>query len=649
MKYILLLFMLVYFEFLGASITSVFKIKKLSINFALGFFSFVASLYVFLFPVIFFKLKFIFICIVILAVFLLGLILILYTRPRIEINKLQIAIVFLAVAVFIHIQYNKSLGDYYALDTITYLDYNTNYINGEYGAYAFQSYYQLLAFICKILTSYYNLFGQQVLYSSIFVWYGAIFNYFCISSVTLNIIEILEIKKSINIIVFCVMSLFFVGMIQNNIECAFIGNCYRLSLCAMLFNYTYLYFKSLYDNYLFVIGLLVISLCAFANNHIFLISLFSFVFWIVSSNHKNTIRYICVWLFLPLLNLIYMMFNNYRLLMFTLVLLLIAALYFVYKFDDKLHILINKKHVKKLLLTFVFISITLINFSVEGLTFDAFLNNASNGKDLVWEYNRWDNVYQIIGNIILLIPLAISFIRYKNDEIFNMVFLLVLLFMLPCQAGLFNKINIVFYRMYALAINPFTIIYSYNYIMIKSNYIKQATIGIILLMLLSYLSIKNIQFCKNSTLYNIKDGYNHIKKVTTNEYDVIVFLKNYIYENNLSNYKVITSLPLVTTEIYGLKPMYGRQKSLMDNRYPELASVFYPAEFNSNHTNNKDRLCYENVYKNLLNSDYEIIVLDKGKEYEDYNNHYLSIYDKINESTYPIYENESYAIYHIKH
>lgn len=221
------------------------------------------------------------------------------------------------------------------------------------------------------------------------------------------------------------------------------------------------------------------------------------------------------------------------------------------------------------------------------------------------------------------------------------------LFLSPLQSNLMNKVNPVFYRSYDIIINQFTLIFIYSVIFNKLYKIRYR---ILLLVISIYMGLSSLFVWKNQNPYIIKKDkkYNYIYRMYEDEKDIILNMLSYINTYGIRERKTITYLPLLSAEIPDMFIMYGRHKRLLDENNPELAKIFYPVEYNGDPyaPKNPD---YNNVVKYLKQSDYNFLILDKTINYNDYDNHYLTIYQRIVESEiYPVYENKTYAIFHFE-
>lgn len=660
MRYLVLPILLVFFfEMLGNTIVAKIGIKGFAFNSIIGFATFMGFYYVLCFPLVLMKASFRLLMLITLIFIILCIILIIINFKKDHHTHDFKALAFVVFVVILQIIFANSntIGSISLYDTVNYTNLITgniyssglntiDFMNGFPGeniGYAYQAYYTFASVAYYLTNGIFSRINVQFFYFTQHTWMYSVILYFFIAQLFVNFVEEYKVKNNLIRILLFIFIILFMGNFYWNSEQAYLGNSYRMIITSYIFLYIRYYFSEKNISNLYMIILLSYANVACANSNSTLTIILAFGLWIIGDNERNYLRILIALTVMPMINMfIQLRVNNLIIIIFVFVLLFIGY------FESDFNRIVERFKLKYFVTVLVALTLVLLSVKVSGslFNFDGFLNNLSGWSDMTWDYTDFSSPWRFIANAFYIGITLCALVKCYREKSTKLLILIGVVFFNPFAANIQNEYMPVFYRNYDIVINYSTIFLSlstfqYN----KAKYINE--ILIILIILASYVAIKQINYHPNES-FNKTDDYNEVLKMTNDEADTILFVKDYLNSNNITNIKAISSILQLRTELPNIKTLYSRNKSFngIDDDY-ELYKVFYPSDYFGDPYAPEDP-DYCNICKLLGDSDYQLIVQDKRIDYYDsVSETYYSLMYLINEcGTYPIYENDTYAVYY---
>lgn len=659
--FILPIFLSVFSELLGTSFLNKFKIKGFRFNGLIGFSLIMALYYVLCFPLVALSVKFSVLLVSTILFFIVLSAFIFLNRKELKItfNLKEFVVVLLIVLLQVYFASRNTVGSLWRYDTITYtnmisgsiygnninaLDYENGFGSGFYTGYSFQAYYKLASVLYYLINGICNVLHIEFFYFTQHTWMYSLLLYIFVAEMLMNFINELNIKNKWTYLAIFLFFILFMGNFYWNSEQAYLGNSFRMIMVSYCLYYLDLYFKENDSKYLLLLIVFNYANTACANCNSTLALILTFVIWVFMHDNKNSLRYLLVATYLPLINCLFQSIS-YSLVAFLLPSIVYAIIFI---FADNSNAVLSNVRLKKTTVVFVGFMLIALSYKITHnlLDFDAFLNNMSGWSDMTWDYTDFSNLWRSLANIVYFALMALMVIYNWESKLTKMLVLTALVFFNPFAAPIQNEYMPVFYRNYDIVINYFTLFSGYK-VLEELSFKKTMTKNLIycvLILAIFYVGYNQLMYHPSDEGFEKDEDYNELLKMNNDTADTLLFMKDVLANEDKSDIRVISSIYQIRTEFPYLKTLYNRGKQFngIEKDY-ELYKVFFPEEYYGDGYEDAD---YENVGTLLAESDYKYLILAKDKLYYDKDqNTYYSLTYKINELYTPIYDNNNYSVY----
>ena len=661
--FIIPVLMIIYFELLGRWISLKFK-RTMHIYFPIGFLFATAIIYPSLLITIN-NLSFYLILVLYVSLFIVSVVLIVKDIKKIDrsINMIDILLILLIGSILTYYSYNTSLGNLHGFDSLYYINFTVNnigkhvmnssgvYLNGPLEEsltyYTGQTYYYFAGVVLYIFGKFCALFKIEYFYETAFIWVFQIIFDFLYSSIILEAAH--RTKNKTISFVSVLLLVFMLGKVYFNNVYGFFGNSLLLISISYMTLFLYDYFNNKEKKDRYFVYILLISGCALSSSGIFILLFSLIALFFFEYNTKNLYKEYAIVCTFPLINA----FNMERyswFIIYGIPALVFIILYFGNDFFSKS---INKK-VTRAIFVLLFIGIFIASrFYSEGLfDFSGLLNNSSQSSDMTLDYFSLskeltlENIYKVF--VLLLIP--VSLFTERKNNLYEFFILLIILFFNPFNCNLFNHFISVYYRAYSIIVNPFVLILSFDLVFnrVSNNAIKYGICTFAVIFIVFYIDFINPIYYHYE--HKPSNDYNYIYKMDNDKIDVIRELKSEIINYDNKNPYIITGNLLTQGMINNARYIYGRtylQPDYWTNSDRKLFEIFYPSAYLGDVVSKNPN--YDNMLEYIVNAKVDYIVVDKREEYYDKEKKdYSYLFYKVSEvcGIYPIYENDTYAIYH---
>lgn len=666
--FILSIILVLYFELLGQYILFKLNKNKDIISFPVGLLCFLAFSYITTSIMGYYKVNFAIVALMYTLFFVVSFILIIKDIKNIKF-KLSYFYIILFIINIILLWYasNTTLGDLNSFDSTFYINTVVNNAsleplnsrdvyfnigtNSSLANYAFQTYYYFASYVIFILNKLLNL---ELMVS--YVWFfQSLFNCFLISLV-INTCHKLSKKNYLLLVLSLTVFTFYFGKVYYNNVFGFIGNSYRMIAIGYICYFLYDYFvdNGIYNKIL--VSIAIVASCSFSSSAVFTVFILAFALVIINAkNDLKIFKWLSVTMIIPSINLLYSLLSGKLLFIILFLILFIEVIVIVY--NDKIIYIYNKYKLNIILLIISFLIMFIMSYMVTKNIFDftAFFDNLSERADMTIDYFDFYsfsyNQNKMWFCLMFFIPFIISSILFRKNKFILMSWILILVLFNPFCCSFINKINIVYYRSYDIILNPFTyILFIYLSLeLIKQKYVK------------SIVTIFAILFLFNKFNYIMPDYYhktfvpegNYLKekKMTQDEYAVIVAIREFMEIDKIENPYIITPNLLTQSFINEGKYLFGRyytENIFWSKEEKELYNIFYPTLYYEN--DNPRNADYDNVVEYLKKANIDYLIMSKDQlYYNEETTYWYPYWNIITENLhYPDYENDSFVVFSIK-
>lgn len=664
--FILAFILLIYFELLGQAILNYLKKDLYIFSFGIGIIAWLAIAYISTSILTALDCSFYLILFIYSIIFIFSLYLIIKKIKYLNIDIINWLILIIASTIILYYSFNTSLGDLNGFDSTHYINMVTSNIgldklnsksvvHGTFNKdisyqYTFQSYYYLASCILFIFDKVSSLMNITFETGIGFIWiFQYLYNYLFISIILIALNKFFNKKHIFHFIVVSFLILCYFRIYYNSVF-GFYGNTYR----TIIFAYTSLLLIELFNKdgistkVLFGMGLL--AACAVSSSAVFTIFLLLFaIFFIFIDRNDNLFKEYAVILLIPSINLFTILQSNISLAIgFSLV--LCSFLYFC---NDVLTKIIRKYRLKKYLLMVFFLLMFILSYRVTHniFNFDAFFNSHNERYDMTLNYfNKYTSVRAIEWyKFIAVFSMMMTLIFKRKEEMSKMIWILIIVFFNPFCCSFLYKINVVYYRAYDLIINPFILVWLFKQIeeMLEFKYSYGIITAVLVCAMFTSERPESMLYYHES--FVPQDNYDCLYKMDKNEVDVLNRLKDEINYNKIERPFIITPNLRTLSFIPNGEYLFGRVYQKNDNwedAKNELYAIFYPVLYYGDEAQ-PDNPDYEHMCEYINETNVDFIVQDKSVDYYDEKEDiYYSLTYKIDEcGTYPIYENDDYALY----
>lgn len=668
---IIALLFIIYLELTGRLLFYKLNIKKYSFAFPFGLL--LLMMYGYLTTSILTHINCSFyIILTIFAIYFIGSIVLIFKNIKnidLNFNYINIALMCVFAFVMLYYAYNTTLGDSSGFDSVYYLNListnigasklnTTDLFYGTYNdmavsnQYSFQTYYYFVScfdfIVLKVLSRF-----TEANYYSITIWVFQILYNFFLCSLIINSFDVVGKDKKMLKYVTLFVFLFFFGKIYYNNVYGFYGNTFRtvaIGYCTLAL-YELLHENNKNNWTMFAIA--IIGSCAFSSSAVFtIVFLLYAAYFVLVDKEDNLFRYYALMLFLPLINLMNVVVTDNT---FISVLVSFLLCLLIWVLNDKLVMISRMKYTRKVILAAVFILMTALSYTVTGNFLDtsALLNNHSEVSDMTMNYFSFIRLLGInelyFKIIIMLLLIYIIIFENKNRFVITVVVLFISFFN-TLTSPILYRYNIVYHRALDIIINPFTFVLYFDLFFRRLNNKK---IYYSLLTAILILFAVNVDYIKPFYYHDsfvCGEDYNHLMKMSNDEYDVVKKLKEEVDYSNKSSY-IVTPNIFTESLIPNCKYLYGRSQMISaDWSYAEnqVYSIFYPVSY-LGETSKGVKADYNNLASYLKEAEIDYLVVDKTLEYyDDMDNKYEYLIFKVADCGYgySIYSNNRYEIFY---
>jgi len=673
LPYILVsLVMVSYFEILGQYILYKLKNDNYIISFWIGFIITMAYGYVTTSLVSALNGPFFLLLIIYGVYFVSSILFIIKDRKKFKMkyNTLYYFISTILIAVLLCYTYNTGLGATHGFDTLFYTNLISNnssssilnnfniYLGSGLSrkipyAYTFQSYYYFCVVIIFLVKPVLNFIGFDVNNLDLIVWiFQIVFDYFLIS-LLINVLEKYAKKRYLLHLLFVLVFVFYYGKIYFNNIYGFFGNSFR----TIAIGYSMLCLYELTKNYSFenkvLFGTCIIGSCAFSSSSLFIIVfiLFGSLFVLIEKD-KNIFKYYSIIALFPLIDLLSVVSRK----IYIGIIGSIIVCLLLYLFNDIFYKILKNKKVRYWLIALCSLTMFVLSYKTSGMVcnLQGFTNNASEVADMTINYFSFSFISKYVRNrycILVWILLLGNIIFNQKEDIIKVISILIVVIFNPFCFSYLQKLDLVFYRAYDLAINPFTIILFASLLLdkIKNKYIYYILVATCIIWFGSSVNFKTPDLYHES--FEIDENYNKQYKMSNDQIDIINVLKTKINFDGLDNPYILTDNVFTQCNIPSGKYIYGRVMSTLDSwNEAELQcfKIFYPVDCYGD-PRTPEGADYKNIKKYLIESGIDYLVVNKSLIYHnEENDTFYSIDELVGAYFYSYYENDGYTIYCIR-
>lgn len=664
--FIIPLILVMYFEMLGKWLLVTLDMQK-SFAYLFGFISFFGCLYVLTSILTIINVSFKLLLMIVIVLILISLFIFIkdYKKISFKMNALNLGLLLIMVGYLTYFSYLTTLGDLNGFDAQFYLNLvsdnvgiNTlNSIHPYFGIgnsmslhlYNGQSFYyvaSILVFMCQKIFELLHL--GIFMPSTSYIWMFQILMNFIIGGTTLLFAnEFIKNKKDILKYGFVVaMCILFIGKLYYNNVFGFIGNNYRLFICAMASYALFNYFKEKNKKYLYFFYLSLLANCAVSSSSLFILILSLFLYFVVEENNEYIFKEVSFVLFFPLINVLNIEIKNI-VLSLGISLLVSGAMHIL---NDILIKIFNRRN-KMILIAYISLTMFILSMLVTHKFFNltALTDTLSQQADMTINYLRFDHSYVYNYVNVIILGLIILNLIFNTKDLFTMMnIVLIVMILNPFCCGYINKMIPVYYRMIDIIINPFLLFY-YAYMLDevcpKEIGIKVGCILCVLELLVFNVLMPNYYHSS----FVAHSSYDYVHKMNKDDVNVIQVLKDRCYKANISSPYIITLNYMMHSNIKG-QYLFGRNNVRNYNwteSESQLYLMFYPNdEYGNNYMNEYGD--YEHMPDYIKDANIDFIVLDKSQVFHDVNNdtYYSLKYPIESSGVKPFYENDTYYIYY---
>lgn len=568
------------------------------------------------------------------------------------------------VCIMLYYAYNTTLGDTSGFDSTFYLNMISTNIGAKhlntksiyYGTYTkdiqtqytFQSYYYFVScfvYICyKVLSNFISTNNFVII-----IWvFQILYNYF-IFSLIYNVLYKFAKKKYLLWIVVIFIYLFFYGKMYFNNVFGFYGNTYRTVAISYAIMVLYNIFKDDDKYNWFILLICLYAACAFSSSAVFMVFFLLFgMYFVLVDSSDNLFKYYSFILFIPLINLLCILKDNA--LVNIVVSILFCLLLFI--FNNKLIKISRMKYTRLCIVVVSTLIMVGLSYTVTHNIFDfnAFFNNGSELADMTINYFK---SYHFFGNneknyrYIVWFLFTYVFLFENENKLVQLFLILILVIFNPFCCSFLNSVNGVYYRAYEIIVNPFTFILFMNMFFERVNFkpIYFVSLFYILLLFVRNTDFINPQYYHDS--FKPSDNYNNLMKMSSDEYDAVLKIKEEVDYLNIDSPYIITANLFTEAIIPSGKYIFGREimiNGAWTDAEKQLYAIFYPSRYLGDYSDIEAD--YDNVAKYIKEAGIDYIVVNKKQEYYDSQNGYSYLIFKVAECGvgYSIYNNDTYEL-----
>lgn len=657
--FILPVFLIVLFNILGNIIKNKFNLVNLKYNAFLGFAVFFGLFQISALFLAYFKANFTILFIVCTLFFLASLIYIFVNRRflKFEINKIEILFILVLFIFQLLLTTRHTIGSLYRYDTLHYSNFITGTIyagpintvssnNGGYGTsfgFAAQGYLQLASFLYYLINGFCSKLHIQFFYLTQHTWMYSTLLYYLHAEMVMNLIKFFKIKKKTSLLFIAIfIGLFMFNFYWNN-EQAYLGNSYRMMLCSYMLIYIYTYFNNNEENkYLWVFLLLNYANVAFAACNSTLAIIYVFGLWLFTKFDKGQTKILILTIVIPVACLLFTMSGDRESIVIK-GLVAILLLVLLSKQIDLLTVKLNLKGVLPWLVLLFMISYSLY-LTKNPLDLHDFLNNMSGANDMSWDYTDNSTFWRLSANIIYYLALFTLFIKRNTNKSLLIIVIIALIFFNPWSSPIQNKFFVTFYRNYDIVINFATVVFFIK----ELENIKYAKYIIpVIIALISIASFGQLNYIPEM-YFEKYNGYNPLLRMSNDEAETIDYVKSLLNYNNDKTINAISSIYQLRTELPNISVLYGRSKRFLGWPYDyDAYKIFYPKDYDYDPDAPKNPP-YEKTCELIKTNNFKLIVQDKNlAAIDDEKDIYMPLYYLVsNCGTYPVFENDTFAVYY---
>lgn len=664
MQYFVLPVLLVIFsEILGTIVLEKYNLKKLKFNGLVGFCIILGIFYAINFAVAPLDVPFYILFIVTVIYFALLLFYVIknFKYFKLEFNIIDIIFVLIILLTQLFFVTRSTIGSLWRYDIISYSQIITGSIYGSsinaidasngFGSFSsvdiFQAYCKLASVLYYSINVLCNKLHISFLYFTQHTWMYSTMLYVFISQLVVNLIDLLKIKSKWIYVLIYLFFIVYMGNFWWNSEQAYLGNSYRMIITSYCLLYLNEFFNTENNNYLLLFGLLNYANTALSDSQSILSVLLAFFVWLMCKDNKNTLKYLLLGIWLPMVNgLMHMKGMHFYLFIVVTVLFGVLCI-----FEEYIYNITSKIKLKKWLPIVIALLLIALSFNITHNVFDfnAFLNSWSKVMDMTWDYTNFSEFWRGLATISYLVLLAIGIITHWQNKVVKMVLIILVVVFNPFATAIEYKWMYNYYRCYDIVINYFTLALGFKGLeMIKLNKTLKICILSLLTLSFSYIGYKEVLYHPEGEGFDKPENYNNLLRMTNDEADAMFFMKDLISRENIKDGKVISSLFQFRTEFPYMKTLYNRGKGFNKiEKDSELYKIFYPDDYYGDPYGFKDA-DYEHIGDLLSESDYMFVIQGKDKIYYDEEKDlYYPLTNLINEYYIPIFDNDSLAIYRL--
>lgn len=661
--------LILFFELLGQSVNSFFKVKHLPFNFFAGFITYLGILYVITMIPQRENCSFNFLLIVNVLLFVMSAFLIFKQRKEIKIRFkwYELVLLILMVCGMLHYTWITTLGDLDAFDSTFYINQvigaigkdhinnfsilygNTESIDAVTVSYIFQSYFYFCSVIIYLFVKIANVLNIQTFYATAYIWIFQLIFSFSLMSIFVNSLKELLNRKYILVILLLLLFVFHYGRIYWFSVYGFYGNSFRTIVFAYISYYLIEWFNG-ENNYKWLVTLGILAACACSSTATYTSVFLIFGIVIVACDLDDKLfRWIGITMLFPLINLITFLTGR----VYPSIGLSFALCLAIYALNKQLVTIMRTKYMRYIIVGVVTMLMFFMSYRVTSNIFDfsAFNDNLSEKFDMSLQYFVIDPVgyYKVLK--ILTVSSMIAYMVLFSKQKFSMLcWVLIICVFNPFCCSYLNSILSVYYRAYDIFFNPFTLIF---YLSLLDGLLKKYYVPYILELVCIYFIYTTTNFVypnRHHASFDPKENYDNINKITYTQTDILLELDRLTDKYNITNPEIMTSNTL-SFGMIGKGVYYLCRESIPPYHYTinekayRVFAAFHPQEYFGQYTYDDIDLMRAPEY--LLDSDVNFLVLDRDLDYyNDLDNYWGRIEDLLNERVgFPEYHNDDYAIY----
>lgn len=657
------LLLTLFFELFGRNVAKKMHISALTFYFPLGFFACLCLTYPLLLLTINNGSFYLFLLII--AILLIAAVTIIIKDIRKIDSRLSLSALLLLLLLTAFLTYysiNTGLGDLNGFDTSLYLNFVTNnianphfnskdiFLNGPTEVsltyYSGQVYYYLAGVIVYVFGKAAALLNIEYYYATAFIWTFQLFFNLCFAAVLIEGYRNVR-HKAAALFPLTLLLVFFGRVYFNNVY-GFFGNSW-LTLAisyGSLFLYRYLKDRERKDRYLFYLHLL--AGCSLSSSGIYVLIFALFALFFCDYQQKALFKEYAWVAVLPLINALNM--ERFPLLVVYGLPLTIALLFYFVGPGVADYINKHRLIIPFLLLCFLLTFGASRFYSRSIWDFSGLLDNLSQRYDMTINYFYLEEGKHLINFYKVFVLTVFGLVCWveRRESYIQFALILILVFFNPFSCNVLNHFINVYYRAYVLLINPLSLLIYYDYLAERLDLGYPALVLTLVVLLIGEIS----QPLYYHYSHIPSKDYDPIYKMDKSEMAVIRELREMFGFFGEEDPYIISGNLLTQSMLPQGHYLYGRDYFISEKwsaAEKALYGIFYTPQYLG------DQLVkdpdYDNMAKYLKQAGIDFLVIDKRVEYHDLlQNNYYSLFYKVNNecATYPVYENDNYAIYHFE-